>query len=114
MRASTGAEIDECQKKPWRGGAAQDGQKEWLGRLDERIRSAPEKLMACLRTPAQSGWRECKALVAPGTLTRRSLPGEEDGGDSHAASVRRRLARRQALRRIMCGFLLPQPPISPL
>ena len=70
--------------------------------------------MACLRTPAQSGWRECKALVAPGTLTRRSLPGEEDGGDSHAASVRRRLARRQALRRIMCGFLLPQPPISPL
>jgi hypothetical protein len=44
--------------------------------------------MACLKAPATLGWRERKALVAPGTLTRRSLPGGEDDGDSHAASVR--------------------------
>src|SRR3954453_20676517 len=53
-----------------------------------------------------AGVHERKALVAPGMLTRRSLPGEEDDGDSHAASVWRHMARRQAVREMMSGFLL--------
>jgi hypothetical protein len=83
-----GANTDGCQKRcgmeARRRKVRRNGQCRWTS----RVRSSPEKLMACLKTPALSGWRERKALVAPGTLTRRSLLGEEDDEGLHATSVR--------------------------